>query len=67
MAEVVGEPLSGEMRRLSSGASRETFAFSTPRGDLVVQIARGAGNKLVNATSQAQLLQAARPWGSEQP
>ena len=67
LEEVVGEPLSGEVRRLSSGASRETFAFSTPRGDLVVQIARGAGNKLVNATSQAQLLQAAAETGVPVP
>ena len=67
LEEVVGEPLSGEVRRLSSGASRETFAFSTPRGDLVVQIARGAGNKLVNATSQGQLLRAAAETGVPVP
>src|SRR5262249_59386747 len=49
LGEILGEPLIGELRRLSSGASRETFAFRTrSRGSLVVQMARG-GEKLVQS------------------
>jgi aminoglycoside phosphotransferase (APT) family kinase protein len=68
LAEVLGEPLSGDLRRLSSGASRETFTFATPsHGELVVQIARGRGNKLVNAPDQAALLRAAADCGVPVP
>jgi aminoglycoside phosphotransferase (APT) family kinase protein len=67
LEEVLGEPLSGELRRLSSGASRETFAFATDsRAELVVQIARG-GNKLVDAPDQATLLRAAAAAGVPVP
>jgi aminoglycoside phosphotransferase (APT) family kinase protein len=68
LAEVLEEPLVGEVRRLSSGASRETFAFATPeRGKLVVQIARGRGEKLVPAPPQAPLLAAAAGAGVPVP
>jgi aminoglycoside phosphotransferase (APT) family kinase protein len=68
LAEVLGEPLDGDVRRLSSGASRETFAFSTPaRGDLVVQIARGGGGKIVQPPPQAPLLAAAANAGVPTP
>jgi aminoglycoside phosphotransferase (APT) family kinase protein len=61
IGELLGEPLDGGLRRLSSGASRETFAVRTPsRGELVVQIARGGG-KIVQTPPQGPLLaQAAR-------
>ncbi len=67
LGELLGEPLTGELRRLSSGASRETFAFRTPsRGGLVVQIAR-AGGKLVKPPPQAALLAAAAEAGVPVP
>jgi aminoglycoside phosphotransferase (APT) family kinase protein len=67
LGEVLGEGLAGELRRLSSGASRETFAFTTPaRGELVAQIARG-GQKLVEAPPQAALLAAAAEAGVPVP
>jgi aminoglycoside phosphotransferase (APT) family kinase protein len=68
LAEVLGEALDGDIRRLSSGASRETFAFSTrARGGLVVQIARGGGGKIVQAPPQAPLLAAAAQAGVPVP
>jgi aminoglycoside phosphotransferase (APT) family kinase protein len=68
LGEVLGEPLSGELRRLSSGASRETFTFATAsHGELVVQIARGGGNKLVSAPDQPALLRAAAAIGVPVP
>ncbi|HTQ67396.1 MAG TPA: phosphotransferase family protein [Solirubrobacteraceae bacterium] len=63
----LGELLDGELRRLSSGASRETFLFSTrARGALVVQIARGA-DKVVSAPPEAALLRAAAAAGVPVP
>ena len=68
LAEVLEEPLEGQVRRLSSGASRETFAFATrARGGLVVQIARGGGSKIVRAPPQARLLAAAAEAGVPVP
>ncbi len=67
LGEVLGEPLGGELRRLSSGASRETFAFRTPsRGALVVQIAR-EGGKIVEPPPQAALLARAAEAGVPVP
>jgi len=64
LAEVLEEPLAGEIRRLSSGASRETFVFSTAaRGELIAQIARGGEGKIVSASPQAPLLEAAAEAG----
>jgi aminoglycoside phosphotransferase (APT) family kinase protein len=63
LSEVLGEPPAGELRRLSSGASRETFALRTASGRaLVVQIAR-PGAKLVDVPAQAPLLAAAAEAG----
>jgi len=66
LAEVLGEPLDGELSQLSSGASRETFAFATRlHGPLVAQLethaARGA------PPSQAALLNAAAKAGAPVP
>ena len=67
LGEVLGEPLVGELRRLSSGASRDTFAFCTgSRGSLVVQIAR-EGGKLVQSPPQAALFAAAAEAGVPVP
>jgi aminoglycoside phosphotransferase (APT) family kinase protein len=67
LGEILGEPLTGELRRLSSGASRETFMLSTPsRGALVLQIARDGG-KLVESPPQAALLAAAAEAGVPVP
>lgn len=67
VGEVLEEPLTGELRRLSSGASRETFMFSTAaRGELVLQIERD-GNKLVEPPPQAALLRAAAEAGVPVP
>ena len=67
LGEVLEEPLVGELRRLSSGASRDTFAFDTrSRGALVVQIAR-EGGKLVQAPPQAALFAAAAAAGVPVP
>jgi aminoglycoside phosphotransferase (APT) family kinase protein len=42
LEQELGEPLTGGLRRLSSGASRETFAFRTEGGrELVAQLERG--------------------------
>jgi aminoglycoside phosphotransferase (APT) family kinase protein len=67
LGEILGEPLTSELRRLSSGASRETFALSTrSRGALVLQIAR-KGGKLVESPPQAALLAAAAEAGVSVP
>jgi aminoglycoside phosphotransferase (APT) family kinase protein len=67
LGEILGEPLTGELRRLSSGASRETFALSTrSRGALVLQIAR-TGGKLLESPPQAALLAAAAEAGVPVP
>ena len=63
----LGEPLEGEPTRLSSGASRETFLFSTRvRGSLVVQIARGT-DKVLRASPEAAVLRAAAAGGVPVP
>jgi len=68
LADALEEPLEGHVRRLSSGASRETFAFQTrARGELVVQIARGGGSKIVPPPPQARLLSAAAEAGVPVP
>src|SRR5437764_6931887 len=67
LGEVLGEQLAGELRRLSSGASRETFALRTSSGRaLVAQIARD-GDKLVSTPPQAALLRAAARAGVPVP
>jgi aminoglycoside phosphotransferase (APT) family kinase protein len=67
LEEALGEPLEGEPRRLSSGASRETFLFCTQgRGGLVVQIARGT-DKVVSAPPETSLLRAAAAAGVPVP
>ena len=67
LGEVLGEPLTGQVLRLSSGASRETFAFATAsHGELFLQIdRRGAlgGDPL----PQAALLEAAARAGVPVP
>src|SRR5271165_444504 len=67
LGEVLGEPLAGQIRRLSSGASRETFAFATAsRGELVVQIDRHQGLG-AEPPPQAPLLAAAAQAGVPVP
>jgi aminoglycoside phosphotransferase (APT) family kinase protein len=67
LQRALSEPLEGEPRRLSSGASRETFLFSTAgRGALVVQIAR-ATDKVLSAPPEAPLLRAAAAAGVPVP
>ena len=67
LGEILGEPITGEPRRLSSGASRETFMLSArSRGALVLQIAR-EGAKLVESPPQAELLAAAAEAGVPVP
>ncbi len=60
LADVLQEPLSEPVRRLSSGASRETFAFATSsHGGLVVQIERHRGDSAAPPDQAALLLAAA--------
>ncbi|HTY95602.1 MAG TPA: phosphotransferase family protein [Solirubrobacteraceae bacterium] len=67
LQDALGEPLEGGLRRLSSGASRETFLLSTAgRGALVVQIARGT-DKVVRAPPETALLRAAAAAGVPVP
>ncbi len=67
LGEVLGEPISGGLRRLSSGASRETFSFTVPsRGALVVQIEQ-RGTKLGQTPPEAPLLMAAAAAGVPVP
>jgi len=67
LGELLGEPLTAPVRRLSSGASRETFAFSTATGgELVVQIER-RGKLLADTPEQAPLLEAAARAGVPVP
>jgi aminoglycoside phosphotransferase (APT) family kinase protein len=66
LGEVLGERVSG-LRRLSSGASRETFSFSSEGlGELIVQIARGR-SKITLTPPEAPLLQAAAQAGVPVP
>ena len=67
LGEVLGEAPVDGVRRLSSGASRETFAFElASRGPLVLQIAQG-GTKLSQAPAEARLLAAAAGAGVPVP
>jgi aminoglycoside phosphotransferase (APT) family kinase protein len=67
LGEVLDEPLVGEIRQLSSGASRETFKFATAsRGELVVQMDRGAASG-TGRPGQAALLAAAEQTGVPVP
>jgi aminoglycoside phosphotransferase (APT) family kinase protein len=67
LGEVLGEPLTGQIRRLSGGASRETFAFSTAsHGKLFVQIDR-RGALGADPLPQAALLEAAARAGVPVP
>jgi aminoglycoside phosphotransferase (APT) family kinase protein len=63
LGEVLGEPLSGEVVQLSSGASRATYAFDIPEhGRLVLQIERRA-DRAEQAARQAEMLSAAAAAG----
>jgi aminoglycoside phosphotransferase (APT) family kinase protein len=67
LGDVLDEPLVGEIRQLSSGASRETFLFATAsRGELVVQIDSHAGSG-TDRPGQAALLAAAEQAGVPVP
>ena len=67
LADVLQAPLTESLTRLSSGASRETFAFATEaHGGLVLQIERGS-KKLAPVPPQAPLLQAAAEAGVPVP
>jgi len=67
VAEVLGERPVGGVHRLSSGASRETFAFElASRGPLVLQVGQG-GTKLSQAPAEARLLSAAAEAGVPVP
>jgi aminoglycoside phosphotransferase (APT) family kinase protein len=67
LGEVLGEPVVGDPRRLSGGASRETFAFEVAsRGSLVIQIEQRTG-KLNEAPGEAKLLAAAAAAGVPVP
>jgi aminoglycoside phosphotransferase (APT) family kinase protein len=63
LEEVLGEPLSAPLRRLSSGASRETFALGTAsHGELIAQLDPPAGGR-EQRPPQAPLLEAAADAG----
>jgi aminoglycoside phosphotransferase (APT) family kinase protein len=63
LGEVLGEPLAGEIRQLSSGASRETCAFATvSQRELVLQMER-RGAARAGRPAQAPLLAAAARAG----
>ena len=63
LVEVLGEPLSGPLRRLSSGASRETFALATAsHGELIAQLDPPATGR-EQRPPQAPLLEAAAEAG----
>jgi aminoglycoside phosphotransferase (APT) family kinase protein len=67
LGDVLGEPITDEIRRLSSGASRDTFAFATAsHGKLVAQIDRGGGLG-AGPPPQAALLAAAARAGVPVP
>src|SRR3954451_19315820 len=61
LAEVVGAPLDGEPRRLSGGASRETWSFSADGRPLIAQLQRVAHDP--PREPQAPLLRAAKAAG----
>jgi aminoglycoside phosphotransferase (APT) family kinase protein len=59
LGAVLGQPPSGEIRRLSGGASRETYLCGCgSRGDVLLQIERG-GKPTGDPPGQAALLEAA--------
>jgi len=63
LAEILGEPPSGEVRRLSGGASRETYLYDRGgRGRLILQCEH-AGKPTGEPPGQAALLQAAAAAG----
>jgi aminoglycoside phosphotransferase (APT) family kinase protein len=63
LEEVLGEPLNGPLRRLSGGASRETFALRTAsHGELIAQLDPPAAGREQRPT-QAPLLEAAAQAG----
>ena len=63
LAELLGESPTGEIRRLSGGASRETYLWRCGlRGELVVQIEHG-GKPSGEPPGQAELLTAAARAG----
>jgi aminoglycoside phosphotransferase (APT) family kinase protein len=67
LAQLLGEPLTGRLTQLSSGASRATYAFATAsHGELVVQIERRAAAER-EAQAQAALLAAAALAGVPVP
>ena len=67
LSEVLDQPSPGEIRRLSSGASRETYLCSCGSlGDLVLQSERG-GKPSGEVPGQAALLQAAARAGVPVP
>jgi aminoglycoside phosphotransferase (APT) family kinase protein len=67
LEELLDEPLSGGVTRLSSGASRTTFALSTSSGrELVAQLERG-GKLSGDTPPQARLLEAAAHAGVPVP
>jgi aminoglycoside phosphotransferase (APT) family kinase protein len=67
LSEVLGEAVAGEVQRLSSGASRETFALATVSGrELVLQMERGQEPD-AGRPAQAPLLSAALEAGVPVP
>jgi aminoglycoside phosphotransferase (APT) family kinase protein len=63
LADVLGQPPGGEIRRLSGGASRDTYLCGCgPRGDVVLQIEHG-GKPTGEPPGQAALLEAALDAG----
>ncbi len=67
LTEVLGDRLTGSPRRLSSGASRETWIFgATAHGDLVAQL-DGGGRAVIDRPPQAPLLRAAADAGVPVP
>jgi len=67
LGEVLGEPLVGEIRQLSSGASRATYALATAsHGELVLQMDRAAKSRS-EPLRQAALLKSAAQAGVPVP
>jgi aminoglycoside phosphotransferase (APT) family kinase protein len=67
LAEVLGEPLAGEIRQLSGGASRETYLCTcASRGELVLQTEHG-GKPSGESPGQVALLEAAARAGVPVP
>jgi aminoglycoside phosphotransferase (APT) family kinase protein len=66
LGELLGGPAASSLRRLSSGASRETFVFEHAGRELVLQVERGA-SRLSSAPPQAPLLEAAAVAGVPVP